>query len=181
MKGLKRHIVDFEIIPTGNPKTLVFIDASNYYTEPERPLLEITMPGFNKYFLVNIVARKVNTFNSNTIGLTELVNNGDLTNLPDGAYHFRFKVCPYETVFKDKVFFRTTLIEQRLSELYDKLGATECTKATDSQTLRDIVEVHALIEGAKVIVCKNETKANQFYQLASALIDSISEKLCKIC
>lgn len=180
MKGLKQHIVDFEIIPTGNPKTLVFIDASDYYTEPERPLLEVTLPGYNKYFLVNVVARKVNTFNSNTIGLTELLNNGNLVNLPDGAYHFRFKVCPYEYAFKDKVYFRTTLIEQRLSEVYDLLKTEDCCGNMDS-ILKDIVEVHALIEGAKAVVCKNENKANDFYQLANKLIDKILNKSCKSC
>lgn len=181
MKGLKQHILDFEIVATGNPKTLVFIDASEYYTQPERPLLEVTLPGYEKYFLVNIAARQVNTFNSNTIGLSELLNNGNIVNLPDGAYHFRFKVCPYEYAFKDKVYFRTTLIEQRLSEVYEKLETTDCSKTQDGAIMRDIVEIHALIEGAKAVVCKNEKKANEFYQLASKLIDSVLQKLCKNC
>jgi hypothetical protein len=181
MKGIKRHILAFEIIPTDNPKTLVFIDASDYYTQPEKPLLEITLPGYSKYFLVNIIASKINTFNSNTIGLTEILNNAKPTDLPDGAYHFRFKVCPYETVFKDKVHFRTVLIEKKLAELYEKLEATDCSKSSDNEILRSIVEIHALIEGAKLVVCHDESKANEFYQLADKLIDRATKKLCKNC
>jgi hypothetical protein len=181
MKGLKQHIIDFEVIPTGNPKTLVFIDSSEYYKEPERPLLEITLPGYNKYFLVNVIASKVNTFNSNTIGLTEALNGGKLVDLPDGAYRLRFKVCPYEFLFKDKIFFRTTLIEQKLSSLYDQIEATDCSKKNDEAILSDLVEIHALIEGAKAVACRNEKKANDFYKLATALIDRILNKLCKTC
>lgn len=181
MKGLKQHILDFEVIPTGNPKTLVFIDSSEYYTEPEKPLLEVTLPGYTKYFLVNVIARQVNTFNSNTIGLTELLNGDALVSLPDGAYHFRYKVCPYTVLHKDKVVFRTTLIENKLSDVYNQLEATDCSKKNDQEILNSLVEIHALIEGAKAVVCKNEKKANDFYSLANTLVDKINNKLCKTC
>jgi hypothetical protein len=181
MKGLKQHIINFEIIPTGNSKTLIFIDSSDYFTEPEKPLLEITLPGYDKYFLVNIVPRKVNTFNSNSIGLTEILNNGKIVDLPDGAYHFRFKVCPYESVFKDKVYFRTTLIEEKLSEIYNSLEDDDCCLKKDKELLHEIVEIHSLIEGAKSVVHKNEKKANAFYKLASSLVDKVLSKFCKSC
>jgi hypothetical protein len=181
MKGLRKHILDFEIIPSGNPKTLVFIDSSDYFAEPEKPLLEITLPGYTKYFLVNIAARKVNTFNSNTIGLTELLNEGELVELPDGIYKFRYKVCPYDKVFKDKKSFRTTLIEKKLAEAYDKLDASDCSHQSDKDLQNSIVEIHALIEGAKIVVNKSEKKASSFYQLANSLLDKIVNKLCKNC
>jgi hypothetical protein len=177
MKGLKKNILDFEIIPTGNSKTLVFIDSSDYISEPERPLLEITLPGYSKYFLVNVIARRVNTFNSNTIGLTDLINDGCLVDLPDGVYQFRYKICPYTSAFIDKVYFRTTLIEQKLSELYDKLDSSCCDKKSDKELNQTIIEIHSLIEGSKSVVCKNVKKANSFYQLASKLLDRI---LCNI-
>lgn len=179
MKGLKKHTLDFEIIPTGNSKTLVFIDSSDYYTEPEKPLLEITLPGYKKFFLVNIVARKVNTFNSNTIGLTEIFNNNDLVDLPDGVYNFKFKVCPYEASFISKKVFRTTLIDLKIANIYEQLDATDCDVKNNSLLIPQITEVVALIEGAKAIVNKNEKKAVLFYQLADKLIDRISCKLDK--
>lgn len=181
MKGLKQHIIDFEVIPTGNPKTLVVIDSSDYYTEPEKPLLEITLPGYNKYFLVNIEARKVNTFNSNTIGITTFLNGSEIVELPDGVYTYRFKVCPYDKLYKDKRFFRSTLIERELAAIYSKLDASDCSVSEDKKIISSIVEIHALIEGAKAVANKSEKKANQFYQLAVKLIDDVSNRLCKTC
>jgi hypothetical protein len=178
MKGLKKHILDFEIVPTGNPKTLVFIDSSDYYIEPEKPLLEITLPGYNKYFLVNVVARKVNTFNSNTIGLTDLINDNCLIDLPDGSYHLRYKICPYNLLYIDKKFFRTTMLEQKLIDLYDKIDGTDCSTKEDKVKSQDLIEIHTLIEGAKSIVNKNEKKANSFYQIASKLVDKLSDSVC---
>ena len=169
--------MDFEIIPTGNPKTLVFIDSSNYYTEPERPLLEVTLPGYPEYFLTNVIARQVNTFNSNTIGLTELLNDNCLVDLPDGIYTFRYKICPYNVIYKDKRYFRTTLIEQKLSDLYERLDTSDCVDK-DKINPSDLVEIHALIEGAKAVAAKNEKKANSFYQLADKLISKLSDSVC---
>jgi hypothetical protein len=166
---------------TGNPKTLVFVDSSHYYTEPEKPLLEITLPGHNKFFLVNVVARKVNTFNSNTIGLTQTFQNVQLTDLPDGAYHLRYKVCPYDYYAEEKTIFRTVLIEEKLAGVYDKLEASECSKKEDKKILEDIVHITVLIEGAKAVACKNKKKANEFYQLADKLIDRILGELCNTC
>lgn len=180
MKGLRKHILDFEIVPTGNPKTLVFVDASEYRDVPERPLLEVILPGYNKYFLVNIVANRVNTLNSNIIGLTSLLNGDELVNLPDGAYNLRYKICPYTTTYIDKVHFRTTLIEQQLGDLYEKIDTSECCNK-NSELFAEIAEVYSLIEGAKIIACRDDEKAHGFYQLASKLIDKISKKLDKSC
>lgn len=181
MKGLRRNILDIDLIQTGNPKTLVFVDASDYIGEPERPLLEVTLPGHSKYFLVNFVARKVNTFNSNTLGLTELLNNDCLVDLPDGVYSVRFKICPYNTALIDKVFFRTTLIEISLGELYDRIDASDCYVKEDKEIKSAIVEIHTLIEGAKLVVQHNIKKANQFYSLASKLLQKTLDKIDKKC
>lgn len=181
MKGIKKHILDFEIIPTGNPKTLVFVDSSYYFAEPERPLLEVTFPGYSNYFLVNVQARKVNTFNSNTLGLTELLNADCLVDLPDGVYTFRYKICPYDKVYTDKLHFRTTQIENRLADLYDKLDASDCEKSTNPALLQEIATITALIEGAKALVEKNTKKANSFYKLASSMLNEALNDLCKSC
>jgi hypothetical protein len=183
MQGLRQHNLDFEIISTGNPKTLVFIDASTYFATPEKPLLEITLPGYNKYFLANVVASKVNTFNSNTIGLTRVLNESELTELPDGIYRFRYKICPYDEVFIDKKYFRTTQIENKLAELYGKLEASDCSATDDKSLLMELAEVHALIEGAKGVRvgCITDRKANSFYQLALALVEKLTNKLCNNC
>lgn len=178
MKGFRQHILDFEIIPTGNPKTLVFLDSSDYFREPEKPLLEITLPGYSKYFLLNIVARKLNTFNSNTIGLTELLNDDCLVDLPDGIYTYKYKICPYDETYKIKKFFRTTLIEKELDDLYLQIENPENLTPDERIFEYKLVEIHSGIAGAQGVVEKDEKKANSFYKVAQKLINELKEGIC---
>jgi hypothetical protein len=55
MLGLHTNILDFEVLETGNLKTIVFVDSSQYMEEPDRPLLEVILPGHTKFFLVNVI------------------------------------------------------------------------------------------------------------------------------
>lgn len=181
MKGFRENIIDFEIIPTGNPNTLVFVDSSTYIEEPDRPLLEILMPGYSKFLLANVVARQINTFNSNTLGYTELLNADCLLELPDGVYRLNYKVCPYTVNYKIKNIIRTTLLEQKLRFVYEKIEASNCSIKEDKTILGDIAEVHMLIEGCHSIVAVNEKKATEFYSLAEKITKHLIKRLEKCC
>lgn len=178
MKGFRQNTLDFEIIPTGNPKTLVFLDSSDYFREPERPLLEITLPGYSKYFLVNITARRLNTFNSNTIGLTDLLNNDQLVTLPDGIYTYKYKICPYDETYKVKKVFRTTLIEQELNDLFLQIENPENITFDEKLFEYRLVEIFSAIAGAQGVANKDEKKANSFYKVAKSLINEFKEGIC---
>ena len=181
MKGFRQNIIDFDIIRTGNPKTLVFVDSSNYIEEPDRPLLEIIFPGYNKFLLANVVARQVNTFNSNTLGFTDLLNVDCLVELPDGVYRLKYKVCPYTVNYKVKHIFRSVLLEEKLKFIYDKLDISPCNIKESTTILSGIAEVHMLIEGCHSIAGTNQRKATEFYALAMKLVTNIIKKLDKIC
>lgn len=178
MKGLRQNILDFEILQTGNPKTMVFLDSSDYKDEqPDKPLLEVTFPGYNKYFIVNVKARSVNTFNSNTLGLTDLLNNDEMVDLPDGLYKLRYKICPYTTNFKDKVYFRTTLLEAKLGRFYNKLLTTDCSKSEDKTIGQSLTEINMLLAGIPLVASVSAEKAQAFYTLANSLVDKM-DKCC---
>ncbi len=181
MIGFRENIIDFEIVPTGNPKTLVFIDSSNYISEPDRPLLEVLMPGYDKFLVANVVARQVNTFNSNTIGFTDLLNSDILLDLPDGVYTLKYQVCPYTTNFKIKSICRTALLEEKLVYIYEKIEASACTTKHDKEILAQLAEVHMLIEGCHYIADADQRKATEFYALADRLVKHIIKKLEKCC
>jgi hypothetical protein len=181
MKGFRENILDFEIIPTGNPKTLVFVDSSNYIGQPDGPRLQILLPGYNKFFLTNVVAKEVNTYNSNTIGFTDLLNNDCLLDLPDGVYQFKFEICPYQANYKIKSICRTTLLEQRLIAIYEKIEVSDCSRKKDEKIMNDLSEILMLIEGSHLVADTNCNKATEFYQLASKLTDRLIKKLEKCC
>jgi hypothetical protein len=183
MAGLHRNILDFEILETGNLKTLVFVDSSQYYTAPESPLLEVYLPGFNKYLLTNVVASQVNTFNTSTLGLNESLNINYLQDLPDGVWSFRYKICPYQFVYVDKKHMRVTYLMSKLAQLYNEisLDGCSCPDRVDAYIQKQLTRIHMLIEGSKGIVNIDSVKAFRYYQLANRLVDELLKKFCKNC
>jgi hypothetical protein len=137
--------LDFEIVDTNNSKTIVFIDSSNYFEEPELPVLEIVPPYFNQVFKVNISARKVNTINSSTMGLTEFLPNDYPMDFPDGIYKFTYGICPYQfNVIKYRV--RTTELDKCLNDIYNKLS---CNLYTNESIQKELLQVFLAKESAK--------------------------------
>lgn len=178
---MAKHVLDFEILETGNTKTFLFIDSSSYMTEPENPLLEIVMPGFTKYFLANVEAKKVNTFNSGTIGLNFALSQQDLINLPDGVWYFRYKICPYDKVFKCKYHMRVSKLNEKISLLNSKIDLADCDVKDDIHLQKDLYYIYSLIEGAKSVVNIDPKKAQSYYQTADKLVDKLLNKFCKNC
>lgn len=180
--GIRKHILDFEILDTGNPYTVVFMDSSQYYTEPERPLLEVTLPGYSKYFLLNVAARQVNTFNSNTIGLTEIFNSFNLVSLPDGVWTFKFKVCPYDKVYIQKYHLRTVDLENKLCKIYDQISMSDCDVARDEKLNNTLVEIFLATAAGKAHAKEgNARRASELYQLANESVNRLLNNLTGVC
>lgn len=180
MLGVHENILDFEIIETGNEQTLIFVDSSSYMEEPDKPLLEITMPGYDKYFLIPYTAREVNVFNSGTIGINQVLFTGEYLPLPDGIWFIKQKICPYKYVYKTKKHMRVTRLLNKVGQLYSKIDITEC--ATYDNTLNtELARIHALIEGARLVVNIDSNKAYDNYRLADRLVDSLLRKYCLNC
>lgn len=182
MAGFKKHTLSFDIYDTTNSKTLVLIDTSDYYEQPERPLLEITMPGYSKYFLANIIASKVNTLNSNIIGLSAFVAGDDLCTLPDGVWTFKLKICPYDKIFKIKYHLRTVELENKLDRIYKALDFSDCDVSEDAKLKNSIIDIILSIESGKAHArCGDVKKAHDLYNIGSTLADKILNKISKQC
>lgn len=180
--GLKKHILSFEILDVGNPRTLVFLDTSYYFEEPDRPLLEVTLPGHNKYFLVNIVPRKVNTLNSNTIGLTETLNTHNLVDLPDGVWTLKFKICPYDKIYTQQYYLRTVALERSIQKIFDFVELSDCDIEKDKKYRNEIVNIFILLESAKGHAKEgNVKKASEQYQKLNTLVTDLLTKLSGNC
>ena len=176
MKGTHQNFLDFEVVDTGNLKTLVFIDSSQYIENPEKPILEIILPGMNKYILINIAARKVNTFTSNTLNLTPtILNDCSLLDLPDGVYVFKYKICPYQYINRVKTYLRVTNILSRLKTVLDTLQFADCN---EDDIKEEITNIFILIESAKASAeLGNTDRASNKYQLADKKVNFLLDKL----
>ena len=177
-RGIRSHFLNFEVLDTGNTKTLVFLDSSEYFENPETPLLEVTLPGARKYFLVNVAARKVNTFNANTLGLTAVLNNESLIDLPDGVYTLTYKICPYKYLNRTKYFLRATKLHQDINRLLDDLEESDCVMREEKKLKMESVEIFLLIESAKASAELNHPeKASDKYQQAAKRVAVLLKKI----
>ena len=182
-KAIRKNILSHEILETGNEKTLVFIDSSEYMSqnEPEGPMLEVTLPGYDRYLLVNYDARKVNTFNSSTIGLNPVLTLEELVPLPDGIYTVKQKVCPYQYVYIVKKTMRVTYLLNKLKVLYNNVDFASLTYDRNKEIQDAFLKINVLIEGAKAGVEKHSRKAQEYYTLADRLVEKQLNKFCKNC
>jgi hypothetical protein len=177
--GLRKNTLDFEIFPNSNTKTMIFVDASDYLDDnPERPLLEITPPGYAKYFLVNIVARRINILNASNIGLNVTLKTSHLTDLIDGVYTLKYKVCPYDKAYVQKYHLRTVLLECNLRKVYDFLADAECDIKGDDKLRQAIVDIMLLIALGKAQAEEGQVKkASDAYQKANKKTNQLIDKL----
>lgn len=178
--GIKKNILSFELLEGTDPKTLLFLDTSHYMEEPTRPLLEITMPGHNKYTLVNIVHRKVNVLNSTLVGLSQLVSSSELQPLPDGLWVMKYKICPYELVYVQKMHMRTTQLQCSLSKAFDLLDVAGCSD--NEVAKKQLVDIMLLSKYAEAeALLNNAEKATDAYGKASRMLGDLLNRLNANC
>lgn len=174
--GIKKDELSFEILVGTNPKTLLFLDTSTYKETPERPLLEITLPGFSKYNLVNIVAGEINVLNSSLVGLNKTLGHSKLQELPDGVYTLKYKICPYDLVYLQRYHLRTTKLEQQLHEVFHKADLCNC--GDEERLKRDLTDILLLLEGGRSEAALGfSDRAHDCYQKAQSLLNKIIERL----
>lgn len=185
MPAIIRNYLDFEIIETDNPKLLIFIDGSEYMDEhPEKPLLEIKLPGFNDYFIVSMKHREVNILNANTIGITKtFVNNYQcLVDLPDGVWTLTYRICPYEVVFKTKHILRTEQLNIKIKQLYKLIEATDCSLKEDRRLKNKLIDINIFLQTGKAYAEDCDIKkASNFYQIADKFTNDLLKELTYKC
>jgi hypothetical protein len=179
--GLKKDFLGFEILPTTNPKVLLWLDTSSYKDpQPERPLMEVTLPGHSKYYLVNIIAKKINVLNSTIIGTTTSLSS--FADLPDGVWTLKYKICPYQYVYLQRYHLRTVHLECQLRQLYLKLEETECDVRSAEQINRELTDIHVIIESAKAHAEEDRPKiASSKYAIALKKVNKLLDKISGIC
>lgn len=178
--SIKRQELDFDIQSLGNPKTMLFVDMSQYFEEPERPLLQILLPGYTKYFTVSINARRINVLNSNIIGLSKSIKTSDLVALPDGVWTLTYRICPYDKLYKQSYHLRTVALKAKLAKVREFLNAKDCE---DCEWVKNaVVDILLLIWSGEAAAQEGERdNANSFYQKACAKTDRLVDKLFNQC
>jgi hypothetical protein len=172
-------LLDLNIISTHNIKTIGIADSSSY--EPNfiitSPTLEITPPG-NQKISIPYVARSVNIFNSNNLGITNCTNEDLLSPLPDGIYQLKYSIQPSLSNYVEKSFFRVDALKCKYTKAQLSLDI-DCASC-DNNLRRQLQRIRLLIDGA--VASANEcdqVSAMKKYKQASKLLDSFKNCECK--
>lgn len=185
MPAIFENILDFEILDIDNPKIIVFLDCSQYmHDNPELPILDVIMPGFNRKSSANIVAKQINILNANTIGITKAVihDYSCLIDLPDGVYTFTYRICPYDKVQVTKQYLRTTQLNIQVKALYRLLENTDCSLLEDRKLKNKLLDIEQFISGGKAFAEDgNPIKASNFYQIAAKFTSDLLKTLTSKC
>lgn len=159
--------LNLEVVESCDCYTLSILDTSHYPVTPESPILDITVPGFQRVrFDFNL--DKINIFNSYSLRLTNSNTNNTVIELPDGLYEFTYAICPYDTLYQDKYHLRTCKLESRLAKYWAK-AVSLCD--TQAKIYKEIDKIEILLKGAKANaqIC-NTKKAVELYKKADELL-----------
>lgn len=177
MLGFDVYEIDFFILDNNNPKTIVILDQSNYLEIPEKPVYGIKLPGYNNTIIVPYIIDKINIVNSNTLSLTNAPCHTALMDLPDGVYEITQMVCPYDQLYKTKLYLKTTKLECS----YDKLLLDQNFNSTClpiNILEKELIHIDILIQSAKAEArAYNPIKAQNKYTAALEAINQLQKKL----
>lgn len=172
--------IDFQILPTYDPKTIIVVDTSNWEQIESKPsIIEILLPGeitpITHYFDKN----KVNVFNSQNLGLlcATCEDRDVFIDLPDGIYQFTVKGSPEKFTLK-RDFLKTDLTQLELDKVILSFDL-QCNDFS-SEILNKIKKINLYLEAAE-----SNTRLGYYCEAQDLLFKAqkmISKlKGCKVC
>ena len=131
---LHNTFIDFVTFDTFNCKTFGIIDTS-YYNPSQvitGNLLQILVPGYSVPVEIIYNISGVTILNSNTIGVSNTLDENALIELPDGAYTVKMSACPYNILWKEQTFYRTCKLDCKYDKAILFLDLNQCTTCYNS-------------------------------------------------
>jgi len=170
--------VDFQYYDSGDPKTLILLDTSEWAHIKDKPtIIEITTPGFDKPVVNYFEQGMINVFNSNILELSCGGCDKELIDLPDGIYEVTLKGSP-ETFKKTRYILRTTKTQLDLDKLFLNLSDT-CSGGLDKSKFSSLQEIQMLLKSAEA-----NTRYENICTAQSLLLNAqrkIKEQNCNKC
>lgn len=172
--------IDFQVLKTYDPKTLLIADSSDWkHIVDKTSLVHITMPGGRVARELFWEKQKVNIFNSSILGITpKACDISELRELPDGIYTIKVIGSP-DTYFKERNYLRTERLQLDLDKLYMELGVDF---DPDKKALRDrLNNINIMIKAAESSMRHGDiSKTSSYFREAQKLIkDYIECDECK--
>lgn len=175
--GIDEFSIDFRILPTNDVKSIALLDQTNYISTPEKPLIEVIIPGFTGSVEFAYEPLTIIIITSDTLKLTYSNDQGVTADLPDGVYQIIMKVCPYGELFNKKCHLKTTKLELEYQDILRKVDI-KCNCYEERKLRDDIIDFDILLQSAKAEadICNTE-KALLKYNAACKKLSYINKRL----
>lgn len=173
--------INFEVIKSNTCKVLKVLDLSNWATFVDTPsYIQILTPGAANPVTHIFQKGKLNIFNSNNLGLSDVIDYSELAPLPDGIYTLTILQCEDDPNAVTKYFLQDCQIKCKIARklISIDLSCAPCRK----DIMNNIQDILMYLEGAQAQVDKcNVLKAMEYYQRAATLLDRISDSTTTEC
>lgn len=160
---------------------LGILDVSYYSPLQEQTgmVLQIIRPDRSGAIEVPYIQNGITVFNSNSLGITNVMSEEDLTDLPDGAYTVKMSMCPYDQYWYEATFYRTCQLMCKYYKAILKLDLTECQSCFSPETDNELQTVKRFIDGIHANVNDGNIKqATKLYRVANYILDDILQCNC---
>lgn len=174
--GIEDYKIRFSVLENDNPKEIILLDQSKYLDNPEKPILQVILPGFIKPVEIEYLPNSIIVLNSDSVKLTDECDYDYLADLPDGVYQIRMAVCPYDELNYKLCYLKSTILTGRLQNLLLTYDNCNCFDIKDFQ--QSFLNISILIDSAKAeaLSC-NIDKASKKYQTALNELNYIERKI----
>lgn len=177
--NIDTYKLDFLILDSNDNKTIVILDRSNYLDVPEKPIVEVTLPGFTGRVELTYNINGLTVLDSDSLCLTQTCEYSNLADLPDGVYQIKIKVCPYDKLFFKKCYIKTTFLENLFADAVlslDNFCEDELPKLKEN-----LIDIDILIKGAKAetAYCNVENGIKKYIAAFKSLEKLINKLNCK--
>lgn len=171
--------IDFQVIPTFDPKTILVVDTSNWAHITEKPsIIEITLPGESDVITHYFDKNKINILNSNNLYSTcHTCEEQPLIDLPDGIYTITVKGSP-DKFNLTRQYLKTDVTRLKVDTFISTLNLN-CDNIS-SDLINRIQRINLFLEAAE-----SNTRLGNFFEAQQLLFKAqkYTTKLkgCKTC
>lgn len=166
-------VIDFQVLPTQDPRILSVYDLSTWGHIADKPaVIEIYTPAEKDPVVLPYTKCAINTFNSVNLYLNcGDCGKDDKMDLPDGIYEITLKGSP--SYFSKSIYYlRTTLTQLELDRIYINLDVLN--KNPKKEILQKITDIEMLLRSAEANVkFENIDDAHQMFMEAQKLIEEM--------
>ena len=175
-------LLSFDVLNTNNIKTICLNDTSIYQNGANGYTLMVSIPGYLPEDAVELSYYPNATIilNSNNLKLSNVTNPSLYLELPDGLWTAKISVCPYESNWFEKSWYRTAVLECKFYKAFLQLELNTCTSCYNKNKKEKLDLVWTYIQG--IHANANSGNYKQATALYSTALDIVEKMLdCSDC